>query len=393
MKVAVVVDWLTDSGGAESVFSEALKALPGATLHALVDGMSAAEHERLGIPRARTTWMQRIPGIGRSYRSWLPLMPGALRSLDLSGADVVLAISHAVAKAAPVAPRQRLLCLCLSPMRYAWDLRGQYLTEAGLDRGVRGLVARALLDRMRGWDHRTAARVDSFASISRNIEDRVRRSYGRDSVVIYPPVDTEYFTPGDAGAATPGSEGYYVTASRFVPYKRVDLIVRAFAGDPARRLVVIGDGPDRAKVRAAAGGAANVTFLGHADRAVLRTHLRAARAFVFAAEEDFGIAPVEAQACGTPVIAFGRGGALETVVPLARAVDSVHESGHRPTGIFFAGQDAVSIREAVERFESSEDSLSHEACRANAERFAASRFRRELAEWVATAGKTGPASR
>jgi glycosyltransferase involved in cell wall biosynthesis len=436
VKLAIVVDWLTDSGGGESVLSETLKTFPGASVHALIDIMSPAEHERLGIPAAHTTWLQRVPRIERTYRSWLPLMPRALRTLDVSHADVVLAISHAVAKAVPVRDGQRLLCLCLSPMRYAWDLRAQYLAESGLDRGPRGAVARLILDRMQEWDYRTAARVDAFASISRHIQARVQRSYGRDSTVIYPPVDVEYFSaepaargldrraaegpPATRGSdlrapevppATHGSdrrapEGHpgargeasnrgggppgktadrgdgpkpglpYVTASRFVPYKRMDLIVRAFAGDARRRLVVIGDGPDRDKVRAAAGGAPNITFLGHAGREVMRDHLRNARAFVFAAEEDFGIVPVEAQACGTPVIAYGKGGALETVVPLAASLDGA------ATGLFFAEQTVEAIREALERFERAEDAFSPDACRANARRFEASRFRRELAAWV-----------
>ncbi len=425
------MDWLTDAGGGESVLSETLKVFPDATVHALIDIMSAAEHARLGIPAARTTWLQRVPGIERSYRSWLPLMPQALGTLDLSDADVVLAISHAVAKAAPVSDRQKLLCLCLSPMRYAWDLREQYLAESGLDRGARGAIARLILDRMQEWDYRTAARVDAFASISHHIRERVKRCYGRESRVIFPPVDIEYFTvgsgrggggardersgasnelEGEAGGALP-----YVTASRFVPYKRVDLIVRAFANDPRRRLVVVGDGPDRDKVRAAAGGAANITFVGHVARDVLRDHLRSARAFVFAAEEDFGIVAVEAQACGTPVIAYGRGGALETVVPLAASLD-VAGGGARAgaagagiggstggdvggdtgggaggtgdgvgggaTGLFFAEQTVEAIREAVERFERGERLLTREVCRANAERFGAARFRRELAAWV-----------
>ncbi|HVZ48692.1 MAG TPA: glycosyltransferase, partial [Gemmatimonadaceae bacterium] len=289
--LAVVVDWITDSGGGETVLSETLKAFPGATVFSVVDTMGDAEHARLGIPRARTTWLQRLPAARRNYRPFLPLMPMALRGLDVSGFDTVLAISHAVAKAPPVRPGQRLLCLTLSPMRYAWDLREQYLAESGLDHGVRGAVVGAMLDRLRAWDLRTSARVDAYASISQHIAGRVRRNYGRESVVIFPPVDTDFFTPGagpDAARAAGVPDAPYVTASRFVPYKRMDLIVRAFAGRPDRKLVVIGDGPDRDKVRAAAAGVSNVTFIGHAPREEMRRQLRGARAFVFAAEEDFG---------------------------------------------------------------------------------------------------------
>lgn len=374
MAVALVHDWLVTSGGGEQVLSEALKVFPGAPVHALIDHMSAEDHARLGIPRARTTWLQGVPGIRRSYRSWLPVMPVTLRSLNLDGADTILAISHAVAKSAPVRAHQKLLCLCLSPMRYAWDLREQYLHEAGLGSGLRGVAARWMLERMRRWDERTSRRVDAFASISRHIADRIRRAYGRDSEVIYPPVDTEFFTPGSRlQPRSPVERGYYLTASRFVPYKRVDLIVRAFAGT-SRRLVVVGGGPDVKKVNAAAAGAPNVTFFGHVGREHLRDLLRGARAFVFAAEEDFGIAPVEAQACGVPVIAYGVGGARETVVPLGEPDAS---------GLFFDGQTVESIRAAVDRFEANAGTLTVAACRASAERFSAERFREHLQRWVA----------
>jgi glycosyltransferase involved in cell wall biosynthesis len=398
MKLAIVYDWLVAAGGGEFVVSEAMQAFPGASLHALIDHMSDADHARLRIPHARTTWLQAVPGISRNYRSWLPLMPKAMRSLDVSDADVVLAISHAVAKSVTVRDDQKLLCLCLSPMRYAWDLRAQYLEESGLDSGAKGAVAGLILDRMQEWDLRTSARVDAFASISHYIAERVQRCYQRESVVIYPPVDTGYYGErgsGGAGRVEPGwgnggrdtaggRKGYYVTASRFVPYKRVDLIVRAFAEDGKRQLVVIGDGPDREKVRAAAGGAANITFDGHVNRDVLRERLRGANAFVFAADEDFGIAPVEAQACGVPVIAYGKGGALETIVPPGAGVGGADASRAAPTGLFFADQTTESIRDALDRFEKDRGVFKPEVCRANAERFGVDRFRRELTEWVSS---------
>jgi glycosyltransferase involved in cell wall biosynthesis len=381
MRIAIVHDWLVTAGGGERVLAEALRAFPGAEVHALIDQMSDADHAALGIPRAHTTWMQSIPGIGRGYRSWLPLMPLAMRSLNLQGADVVIAISHAVAKAAPVHSGQKLLCLCLSPMRYAWDLRDQYLDESGLAHGIRGALARAVLDRMQSWDLTTSGRVDKYASISRFIADRVRRAYGRDSEVIYPPVDTQFFTPRAVSAASGvlrpaagGSEStapYFITASRFVPYKRIDLIARAFAGDTNRRLVIVGDGPDAAKVRAAAGP--NVMLVGQASGAELRRWLQGARAFVFAAEEDFGIAPLEAQACGAPVIAYGKGGVLETIVPFGKP---------NPTGLFYDAQTVEAIRGALDRFEANEAAFTMAACRQNAERFGAARFREALTGWV-----------
>jgi glycosyltransferase involved in cell wall biosynthesis len=365
VKVAIVVDWLTDSGGAEQVFSEAMKVFPDASLHALVDQMSDADHARLGLPRARTSWLQALVGERGNYRKWLPMMPGAIRSLQLEGADLVLAISHSVAIRAPVRDGQKLLCLSLSPMRYAWDLRAQYLREAGLNTGVAGMAANLLLDQLRDTDRRASARVDHFAAISKYIAARVKKAYERDSEIIYPPVDTEFYT---AHPQPLSAQPYYVTASRFVPYKRIDLIVQAFERDPSRRLVVIGDGPENAKVRAAANRQRNIEFVGHAQRDELRHWLRGAKGFVFAADEDFGIAPVEAQACGTPVIAYGRGGALETVQ------DGV-------TGVFFQEQTVESIREAIERFEQA--TFSPANCRSSAERFAAPKFREALAAWVA----------
>lgn len=381
MKIAIVVDWLTDSGGGESVVGEAMKVFPHATLHALVDQMSDADHERLGLPRARTSWLQAMVGEKGNYRRWLPLMPSAMRSLNVDDADVVLAISHSVALRAPVREGQKLLCLSLSPMRYAWDLREEYLRQSGLDGGLVGIAANILLDGLRDSDREASKRVDAFASISNYIAERVKRCYERDSTVIYPPVDTEFFTPatGNDERSTGNDErspvnAYYVTASRFVPYKRIDFIVQSFAQEPHRKLVVIGDGPENAKVRSAASGAKNIEFVGHAQREDLRRWLRGARGFVFAADEDFGIAPVEAQACGVPVIAYGKGGALETVVSGAQPAQS--------TGVFFGEQTTRSLRDALERFEANAQHFRPDVCRANAERFSQATFRAGLSTWV-----------
>jgi glycosyltransferase involved in cell wall biosynthesis len=293
-------------------------------------------------------------------------MPLAMRSLDVSAFDVVLSISHAVAKGIRVRPGQIHICLCLSPMRYAWDLREQYLEESGLGAGIKGAIVRRMLNALQRWDESNTAGVTSFIAISQYIADRILRAYGRDSAVIYPPVDTEYFTPsGEPRTAR------YVTASRFVPYKRIDLIVRAFAAMPERELVVIGDGPDWEKVKRAA--APNFTLMGRQPREVLRGELRRSRAFVFAADEDFGIAPVEAQACGTPVIAYGRGGALETVKPLSES---------HPSGIFFAEQSERAIVSAVELFERERANFDSASCRLSAERFESSKFRAQLSAYV-----------
>ena len=386
-RVAIVHDWLETPGGSELVLEELLAVFPGADVFTMIDQRSAASRSSghaLAAARITTSWMQHIPAIKRNYRAWLPLMPLALRSLDVSAYDIVISNSHAVAKGVRTHSRQLHLCYCLSPMRYAWDLKAQYLREAGLDHGVKGSLASAMLERMRRWDLANTPGVDAFATLSRYIAERIERAYGRPAVVIYPPVDTEYFTPPTpATPATPAERGeevnphevkreeFYVTASRFVPYTRVDMIARAFRSLADRKLVVIGDGPDEAKVRAAAG--LNVELVGRLSREEVRSYLRRARAFVFAAEEDFGIAPVEAQACGTPVIAFGRGGVMETV----RGLDSA-----TPTGVFYAEQTAEALAEAVRRFEALTRPISAEACRANALRFGAEIFRERFRSFV-----------
>lgn len=368
MNIAIVHDWLTTLGGSELVLRELLRVYPDARVFTLVDKMLPDDRRFIATGRVSTSLLDAIPGVGRRYRSMLPLFPAAVRSLDVSAFDVVISNSHAVAKNVRTHERQLHVSYCLSPMRYAWDLREQYLAESGLSTGVRGFAARRLLDALRRWDRDRSVDVDAFATLSQYIGERIQRAYGRSSTVIYPPVDVEFFTPG-AGDDAQGD--YYVTVSRFVPYKRVDMIARAFASLPDRRLVIVGDGPDADKVRAAAGP--NVTLVGRASRERVRTLLRGARAFLFAAEEDFGIAPVEAQACGIPVIAYGRGGALETIRSASNGAK---------TGVFFTEQTPDAIAHAVRELEHMPTPIVPSACRANAERFSEERFRREFAAFV-----------
>jgi len=369
VKVAIAHDWLVTLGGSELVLRELLRIFPDATVFTLIDKMPERDRSFIGVARSRTTFLDRLPGVASTYRRLLPIFPVAMSALDLSEFDLVISNSHAIAKGVRTRSHQLHLCYCLSPMRYAWDLRAQYLEETGLARGVRGYAANRVLDGLQRWDRVTSARVDSFITLSRYIADRIQRAYGRNATVIYPPVDVQYFDlePG----RTSGSGDYYFTMSRFVPYKRIDLIARAFAQLPERRLIIAGDGPDAAKVRAAAGP--NVEVVGRVEREHARSLLGGARAFLFAAEEDFGIAPVEAQARGVPVIAYGRGGALETVRGL----------NHRaPTGVFFEQQSEAAIVDAVRRFEAGAGRIEPTACRANAERFAEHVFRTEFAAFV-----------
>jgi glycosyltransferase involved in cell wall biosynthesis len=380
MSVAIVHDWLDTWRGGENVLAEIVRLYPDAELFALVDFLPESQRARLRGKRARTSFLQRIPGASRYFRALLPLFPRAIESLDVSGYDLVISSSHAVAKGVRTAGGQVHVCYCHTPMRYAWDLREQYLGPRGLASGLRGALANRMLDNLRDWDRRTSARVTHFVANSRFVRDRIARCYGREAVVIYPPVDVEFFTPA-CDAPEPAARDYYVTASRWVPYKRVDLVVEAFRAFPERRLIVAGEGPEASRVRAARGP--NVQMVGEVPRERLRELLRGARAFVFAAEEDFGILPVEAQACGTPVIALGRGGSLETV----RAVGA-----DAPTGMFFATQSAVAIGEAVRSFDAALPAIRASDCRANAMRFRAEQFREEFAAFVDRVAPGNPAA-
>ena len=376
MRIALVHDWLVTYAGAERVVEQILAVFPEADLYALVDFLP--DNERFGIfKKARTSFLQHLPFARQNYRSYLPLMPFAVERFDLSAYDLILSSSHAVAKGVRKHAGQLHICYCHTPMRYAWDLREQYLRESGLDHGLKGAAARALLERIRSWDARTASRVDHFIANSRYISERIRRSYGRTSDVIYPPVDVEAY------AISRSRDTFYLTASRMVPYKKMDLIVEAFRELPEKELIVIGDGPDFQKVSRKASG--NVRFLGYLPGKELAAYLQRARAFIFAAEEDFGIIPVEAQACGTPVIAYGRGGVEETVVPLhPQGAEFMAGQQPAPTGVFFKEQSPGSLVEAVHLFENNVQRFDHDVIRINCERFNTNRFRIEYRTFVET---------
>jgi glycosyltransferase involved in cell wall biosynthesis len=378
LRIALVHEWFSSYAGSERVVEQMLEVMPHAKLFGVVDFLPPEQRAFLGGRAVKTTFVQSLPFAEKSFRRYLPLMPLAMEQHDLSGFDLVLSSNHAVAKGVITGPDQVHVSYVHSPMRYAWDLQHQYLAEANLTHGPKSWLARAMLHQIRNWDARSALGVDHFVANSAFIARRIRKVYRREAQVIHPPVDVSAFPLGTAPR-----EDFYLTASRMVPYKRVPLIVEAFARMPQRKLVVIGAGDDDARARAAAGP--NVTFLGHASLDVLRDHMRRARAFVFAAEEDFGITPVEAQAAGCPVIALGRGGALETVVA----------TGAGRTGLLFAEQTVEAILGAVDDFEAEPTAFTAEACRANAERFGIERFRDELAVYLAdviTRGRHEPGS-
>jgi len=367
MKIAIVADWLTTYAGSERVLEQMIACFPEADVFAVVDFVPQAERGFLQGKRPRTTFIQKLPGARKYARHYLPLMPLAIEQLDLSAYDLILSSSHAVAKGVIVGPDQLHISYVHSPIRYAWDLQHQYLKESGLESGIKSWLVRVLLHRIRLWDQRTQYGVDEFIANSGFIARRIHRVYGRSATVIYPPVDVDAFTLNTA------KEDFYLAASRLVPYKRMDLIVKAFSQMPDKKLVLIGDGPDMDKIRAKAG--ANVTIMGYQPFGVLKEHMQRAKAFVFAAEEDFGIAPVEAQACGTPVIAFGKGGALETVRGLGM-VDT------NPTGIFFAEQTVASIAAAVAEFEQNLTAFDPATIRQHAEGFSVARFRETYRAFV-----------
>ena len=360
-RVAFVHEWLDGYAGSEQVLEQMLPLFAHGDIFTLVDFLSKDEREFLQGHTVFTSFLQRLPWARRKFRAYLPLMPLAVEQFDLSSYDLVVSSNHAVAKGVLTREDQVHLCYVHTPVRYAWDLYHRTLQENRLTRGVKSVATRMILHYLRLWDYASAARVDAFAANSRYVARRIWKTYRRRARVIYPPVAIDRFAVGHK------KESFYVTVSRLVPYKRIDLIVEAFRRMPTRQLFVIGDGPQYASL--AEGAPSNVTILGRQPSTVVNEYLQQARAFVFAADEDFGIAPVEAQACGTPVIAYGHGGAMETVV-------------EGRSGVFFPEQSSSSIVSAVEDFETCGHSFDSGAIRAHAERFAPERFQHQLCAFV-----------
>ena len=339
IKVAIVHDWLVIYGGAERVLEHIIDIYPNADIYSLIDFVSKDQRHFLRGKKPFTSFLQKIPGIKNHYRKMLPLMPIAIEQFDLSEYDIIISSHYSVAKGVLTGPNQTHICYCHSPMRYAWDHYHEYLREMNLERGIKSWFARWQLHRIRGWDIQSSNSVDYFIANSSFVAKRIEKYYRRLSQVIHPPVDTMLFK------LEYSKENYYVCAGRFVPFKRIDLVAQAFSKMPDKRLILIGDGPEMAKIKKQAGP--NCTFTGFLTPEEIKEHLGKAKAFIFPSEEDFGIVPVEAQACGTPIIAYGRGGALETVIPWTGASCP----GVSPTGLFFNHQTAQSIVDAVQQFE------------------------------------------
>jgi glycosyltransferase involved in cell wall biosynthesis len=366
MKVAVIHDWLVTYAGAEKVLQEILEIYPDADLFSVVDFVDSDKRSFIKDKTVTTSFIQRLPLAKKKYRNYLPLMPFAIEQLNLSDYDLIISSSHAVAKGVISGPDQIHISYVHSPIRYAWDLQHQYLRESGLDKGLKGLITRYILHKIRNWDYRTSNGVDHFISNSDFIANRIWKVYRREAETIYPPVDVSAFSMHE------DKEDFYLTASRMVPYKKIDIIVEAFNKMPSKRLVVIGDGPDFDKIKKKA--SPNVTLMGYQPFDVLKNHMQRAKAFVFAAEEDFGITPVEAQACGTPVIAYGKGGSLETVRGFREK--------ENPTGVFFKEQTPASIQEAIGEFENIKHVITPTNCREHAILFSPERFNKEIKDFV-----------
>ncbi|MBL8792666.1 MAG: glycosyltransferase [Planctomycetia bacterium] len=356
--VALIHDWLTGMRGGEKCLEVVCRRWPHASLHTLLHqpGSVTDPIERL---RPRTSILQLLPRVQRYYRYLLPVLPLAAR-WRLPPCDLVLSFSHCVAKAALPPEGTPHVCYCFTPMRYAWHMRDAYF--GGRFGRVGGFALGQLLKQLRDWDRRTAERVTHFVAISRTIQERIRDCYDRPSTVIYPPVDTDFYCP----AAVP-REDYYLAVSAFAPYKRLDLAVSA-CNRLKRHLLVIGTGQDEKRLRSLAGP--TVEFLGWQSDASIRDHFRRCRALLFPGEEDFGIVPVEAHACGAPVIAYGRGGATETVTPLDAAT--------APTGVWFDEQTEESLIEALATFERRAADFDPATIRQRALPFNGQRFAHEL---------------
>ncbi|MGF1582998.1 MAG: glycosyltransferase [Gemmataceae bacterium] len=371
LRVVLVHDWLTGMRGGEKCLETFGHLWPDAPLYTLLHkkgSVSETIHER----PINTSFFQWFPGVSKYYRYLLPFMPMAAR-WSLPDCDVVLSSSHCVAKAARPPEGTPHVCYCFTPMRYAWHMRESYFGAE--QRSLKSRVIHSILTRLRRWDASTANRVTHFVAISQTVQSRIRQCYGRTSDVIYPPVDTDFYRP-----QTIRREDYYLVISAFAPYKRLDLAIAA-CNRLGRRLVVIGTGQAAAQLRGLGGD--GISFLGWQPDEVIRDHMCRCRALLFPGEEDFGIVPVEAQACGTPVIAFGKGGATETVIPPHRSQD--------PTGLWFDEQTEEALVEAITEFESVESDFAPARLRRHAEWFHKDRFREEIRRYVEGVAHGSPA--
>ena len=361
MKTALVHDWLYSVSGAEKVL-EAIYELFPSKVYTLI--YSTKHMQSFSIPKEAitTSFIQKLPLASQFYPYYLPFFPFAIEAFNLSEADVIISSSSCVAKGVLTNSSQLHICYCHTPMRSLWDLYFDSLQTHHLSHGIKGLLTKFLLHKIRNWDLLHAMRVDHFIANSKHVAKRIEKTYRRQAAVIYPPIDCDYFQ-----LDTRNDEGFYLTAARLVPYKKVDVIVEAFVKLKNRKLIVIGDGPQLSKLKAMANS--SVEFVGHVSQEELKKYFGLAKAFIYMAYEDFGLFPVEAQATGLPVIAYGRGGCLETVID-------------RKTGVLFFEQTTNSLIEGIKTFESCESKFDKKVIRQHAETFSASHFHSAFQNFV-----------
>ncbi len=358
MKTAIVHDWIVSIAGGEKVLKSIYEVFPS-PIYTLLTNQKILKESFLENAKIHTSIIQKFPFAQKLYQKYLPFFPFAIEQLDLSEYDVIISSSHCVAKGVLTRFDQLHICYCHTPMRYAWDLYFQYLNESNLKKGIKARIAQMILHYLRMWDISTLSRVDEFIANSEFVAKRIKKLYNKEAKVIYPPVDINYYEPNFQ------KDNFYLTASRFVPYKKIDLIVEAFSNMEDKKLVVIGDGPDMSKIKNKA--KKNIEILGYQNNDILKSYLQKAKAFVFAAIEDFGILPVEAQACATPVIGFSKGGTKETVI-------------NNKTGILFDEQNIAGIIEAIKKFEKQKFDLYD--IRKHALKFCEDRFKKEFKAFV-----------
>ncbi len=362
MKVAIVHEWFVNYAGSERVVESFINIFPEADVFALVDFLNKEHrHQILKGKFAKTSFIQKLPFANKHHRKYLPLFPKAIESLDLSNYDLILSSSHAVTKGVRKNKNQLHISYCHSPMRYIWDEAERYFEAANLNKGLKKFFANQILNYLRKWDLKSAQLPDYLIANSNYISEKIKRIYKRDSEVIYPPVDTTLFPLYEK------KEDFYLIASRLVPYKKVDLVVQAFSIMPDKKLIVIGSGPEKEKIKSLL--TSNIDFLGYQDSEKLRDYMQRAKAFIFAAEEDFGIVLVEAMACGTPVIALNKGGTAETVI------DS-------KTGLHFTNQSVNDIAQAVRSFENNQNSFIPKVISEYAKRFDRDIFEKTMKNFV-----------
>jgi len=361
IKIAIVHDWLTGMRGGEKCLEVFCELFPNATVFTLLheEGSVSGIIENMEI---KTSFLQKIPGISRNYRKFLPLFPAAIESFDLSGYDLVLSSSHCAAKGIKSPKGSLHVCYCYTPVRYVWTFFDEYFSrENPLKRRVISYFA----NRIKSWDLKTNKNIDYFIAISHNVQNRIKEYYNRDSDVIYPPVSINELAP-----TSNLDEGYYLIVSALVPYKKVDLAIEAFNKN-GKKLIVIGNGNDYNHLSSIA--KSNIEIKGWVDSKELQDYYSKCSALIFPGEEDFGIVPVEAQSYGKPVVAYEKGGALETVVPFA---------DEKATGVFFNEQTIESLNEAIDVFERNRNSFNAEHIKENAHKFNRDRFKEEIKCYV-----------